>query len=107
MARVYPYQFQQRSFRNGGDTPSSYSGSQFQFLTVNEDEDAVEFTEFSLENITKTVSYIMADDDSVILADAASGAMTITLPLPQNVKRRVVTIKKIDSTNNAVTILTI
>ncbi len=95
------------AFINIGDTPSSYSSSQFQFATVNEDEDALEFTEFSLENLTKTASYIMADDDSVILADATAGAMTITLPRPSDVKRRVVTIKKIDTTGFVVTIATV
>ena len=86
------------------DTPSSYSGSQFQFPTVNEGENAIEFVEFSLDFLTKTASYLMADDDSVILADAAAGAMTITLPRPDVTKRRVITIKKIDTTDNVVTI---
>lgn len=94
-------------FIGGPDAPSSYSGSQFQFATVNEAEDSLEFTEFSLENITKTASYSMADDDSVILADATAGAMTVTLPRPSDVKRRVVTIKKIDTTGNVVTIATV
>lgn len=84
-----------------------YTGKEFQFLTVNEAKDAVEFTEFSLENITKTASYSMADNDSVILADASAGAMTITLPRPADTKRRVITIKKIDTTNNIVTVATV
>ncbi len=92
------------NFIDISDTPSSYSGSQFQFATVNEGQDAIEFAEFSLDFLTKTASYAMADDDSVILADASAGAMTITLPRPDVVKRRVVTIKKIDSGNNVVTI---
>ena len=86
------------------DTPSGYSGTAFQFLRVNENENAVEFEEFALDFLTKTASYTMANDDSVILADATAGAMTITLPRPDVTKRRVVTVKKIDSTDNVVTI---
>ncbi len=89
------------------DTPSSYTGEQFQFATVNEAESAIEFSEFSLDFLTKTSSYSMGDDDSVILADASSGPMTIILPLPQNTKRRVVVIKKIDNSSNPVTISTL
>lgn len=107
MSRVYPYQFQQRTALGSSDFPSSYSGAEFRFLTVNDAEDAIEFTEFSLDFLTKTSSYSMADDDSVILADATAGAMTITLPLPQNALRRVITIKKIDTTGFVVTVATI
>ena len=82
-------------------------GAQFQFLTVNGAEDDIEFTEFSLDNLTKTTSYSMTDDDSVILADATAGAMTITLPRPSDTRRRVITIKKIDTTGNVVTVATV
>lgn len=104
MSRIYPYQFQQRRFIGGGDTPDAYVDSQFQFLKVGENEDEVKFVEFELDFLTKTASYAMADDDSVILADAIAGPMTITLPRPDVTKRRVITIKKIDTTDNVVTI---
>lgn len=104
MSRLYPYQFQQNRTLGGSDFPDSFTGAEFQFLTVNDLEDAVEFTEFSVDFLKKTQSYAMAIDDSVILADATKEAITITLPLPQSTKRRVVFIKKIDASNNVVTV---
>lgn len=55
---------------------------------------------------TKTANYTVIETDEYILVDATAGAVTITLPaittLPQSVK----TIKKTDSSANAVTVAT-
>jgi hypothetical protein len=53
--------------------------------------------------VTKTADHT-ALDRQVVLADASSGDIDITLPSPQN--GQLVTVKKIDSSNNAVDILT-
>lgn len=45
-----------------------------------------------------------ASTQNIILCDASSGAFTITLPLASSNTNKVYTIKKIDNTNNLVTI---
>jgi len=51
-------------------------------------------------------SYTPTAMDSVLLANASSGPITITLPAPERVKGLVLTIKRIDATGaNAVTIV--
>ena len=52
---------------------------------------------------TVTSSYTIDDSDNVILVDATSGSVTITLP--NSVDNRTVVVKKIDNSNN-VTIAT-
>jgi hypothetical protein len=67
-------------------------------------------TDLTGTNVTHQVSQIDTGDspytviatDEYILADAASGAITITLPSP--VSGRLLTVKKIDSSGNAVTL---
>lgn len=57
--------------------------------------------------VTKTADYTVtaADDRSLILADASSAALTITLPLGSSVPNGFsVFVKKIDNTANAVTV---
>ncbi len=51
--------------------------------------------------VTKTSNYTASNGDC-ILADASSGAITITLPSPSN--NAIVNVKKIDSSTNAVTV---
>lgn len=55
---------------------------------------------------TNTISsgYTALLTDQVILADATSGSLTVTLPLLSTAKNKVFHIKKIDSTGNTVTI---
>lgn len=51
-----------------------------------------------------TSAYTMTLNDSVILVDASSGAVTVTLKPARECERKRVTIKKIDSSANAVTV---
>jgi hypothetical protein len=51
-----------------------------------------------------TSSYTMAIEDACILADATSGAITVTLKPAAECEGKRVTVKKIDSSANAVTI---
>lgn len=48
-----------------------------------------------LEYITKTTDYTITSTDEVILVDASSGNITITLPALSSVDKQVVRIKKI------------
>ncbi|HLP82630.1 MAG TPA: hypothetical protein VK141_11690, partial [Nitrosomonas sp.] len=54
----------------------------------------------------KAANYTLTSSDNVILASAASGAVTMTLPTAVGVTGRTYTIKKTDSSANAVTIAT-
>jgi hypothetical protein len=53
---------------------------------------------------TKTSSYVMTTADGTILADATSGAITITLPAAASAAETIFTIKKKDITFNIVTV---
>lgn len=53
---------------------------------------------------TKTGAYTATVSDFLILCDATSGAFTVTLPAASTQKGLMLTIKKIDSSANAVTI---
>jgi hypothetical protein len=55
---------------------------------------------------TKTANYTLTATDSIILANAASGAVALTLPTAVGCAGRVYTLKKIDSSANAVTVAT-
>jgi hypothetical protein len=52
----------------------------------------------------KTAAYTLTTSDTVILASASSGAFKLTLPSSANVFGQQYTIKKIDSTTNAITV---
>lgn len=53
---------------------------------------------------TKTANYTMTSSDGTVLADASSGAITITLPAAASSAERIFTIKKKDVTANIVTV---
>jgi hypothetical protein len=53
---------------------------------------------------TKTGAYTLINTDSTILGDATSAAFTLTLPTAVGIAGRIYTLKKIDSSVNAVTI---
>lgn len=53
---------------------------------------------------SKTASYLVNYNDAVILADATAGAITISLPPAREMEQKRITVKKIDSSGNAVTI---
>lgn len=57
-----------------------------------------------LGTVVTYTSGSIADDVSLLLVSASAGAVTITLPPVNEQKHRVLTIKKTDSTANAVTI---
>lgn len=54
--------------------------------------------------VTVTSNYTISSTDSVILADATSGPITINLPAASSLPKIIFYVKKIDSTSNAVTI---
>ncbi len=54
--------------------------------------------------VTVTSDYTATTDDDVILVDATSGSVTITLPSAVGISGEVYHVKKIDSTNNTVII---
>lgn len=53
---------------------------------------------------TKTANYVATKNDSVILCDATSGGFTVTLPDATTCLGTSITIKKIDSTTNRITV---
>jgi len=59
-----------------------------------------------ISHVAKTADYTVTDTDgeSVILVDASSAAVTITLPTAADNSGRVLHIKKTDSSSNAVTV---
>jgi hypothetical protein len=54
--------------------------------------------------VTKTANYTLVLTDGVVLVDATSGDLTMTLPTAASAINRVFYIKKIDSSSNSVTI---
>ena len=54
--------------------------------------------------VAKTAAYTATDRDKTILCDATSAAFSVTLPAVQGLSGREYTIKKTDSSANAVTI---
>lgn len=63
-------------------------------------------TGLSVNIVTKTASYTATSNDNTILANAQTGAVTITLPTAVGSNGKLYTVKKIDATANAVTIST-
>ncbi len=60
----------------------------------------------NLSVTTVTTDYTLDEDDNIVLVDATSGNITITLPdATAMVRRGIYYIKKIDSTANTVTIV--
>jgi len=55
--------------------------------------------------VTKTANYTLTASDQVVLVDATSGVLSMTLPAASGCTGRVYTIKKIDSSANAVTVV--
>ncbi|KKM73619.1 hypothetical protein LCGC14_1408650 [marine sediment metagenome] len=53
---------------------------------------------------SKTGDYTATDGDRLILVDASSGAVTITLPAVTSIGGREHTVKKIDTSTNQVTV---
>jgi hypothetical protein len=56
--------------------------------------------------VSKTSAYTLGASDSVVLANATSAAFTLTLPTAVGISGRTYTLKKIDSSANAVTVAT-
>jgi hypothetical protein len=52
----------------------------------------------------KTAAYTLTATDSVVTGDATSAAFTVTLPTAVGITGRIYTVKKIDSSANAVTV---
>ena len=58
----------------------------------------------ALSVLTKTAAFTITDANDVILVDATSGAVTITLHAAATAKQKPYNFKKIDSSANAMTI---
>jgi hypothetical protein len=56
--------------------------------------------------VSKTTTYTITTSDSTVLCDATSAAFTVTLPTAVSVSGKTYTVKKIDSSTNAITIAT-
>lgn len=56
----------------------------------------------NVANVVTTATNKNADVETIILVDATSGAITITLPPALSYLNKIYTIKKIDSTTNSV-----
>ena len=54
--------------------------------------------------VNKTAAYTLTASDSIVTCDASAGAFTISLPTASGIAGRQYTIKKIDSSANAITI---
>jgi hypothetical protein len=52
--------------------------------------------------VSKATNYTVNQNDAVILADATAGAITISLPPAREMEQKRLTVKKIDSSGNAV-----
>lgn len=59
-------------------------------------------TLYPTRSVSMSVSAVLSD--SIILADASAGALTVTLPNPATTKDKRFVIKKTDSGGNAVTV---
>jgi hypothetical protein len=66
-------------------------------------EGAIRSGPHTLKTVAKTSAYTAATE-SVILVDATSGAVVITLPAAAGVTNRIYQVKKVDSSVNAVTV---
>lgn len=61
--------------------------------------DAINYVQLYVQDRTVTGStYTVTDEDGIILADATSNTIAITLP--RTVKERLVSVKKLDNINN-------
>jgi hypothetical protein len=61
---------------------------------------------FATNIVTKTSNYTATEADSVILANASSGNLQITLPSAQGIAGRQYVVKKVDTSNRVTTIAT-
>jgi len=68
------------------------------------EDDSPKFAGIAFEISTKTANYTLTITDSIILGDATSGAIIITLPVASIQKGRIYHIKKIDNSINTVTV---
>lgn len=55
---------------------------------------------------TKTASYTLTADETIVLANAASAAITVTLPTAVGIGGRIFSVKKTDTSSNLVTLAT-
>ncbi len=84
-------------------TVPSGTGSAGQFLKT-DGAGVGSWSYITYSTATKTANYTIATSDTVILGDATSGAITITLPAASTVSGYRFYVKKIDSSANTVTI---
>lgn len=65
---------------------------------------AAGFTKRKISSITSNTTLTSTDGLEIILADATSGAITVTLPAASSSSGRTLTIKKTDSSTNLITV---
>ena len=92
----------------GAVTPASSAGNS-KDVPVEIEVISVKYEPFS-SNYTSsrliTANFTVEDAPVVILADCTAAAITVTLPSPSAMEGKLVTIQKIDSTANAVSLAT-
>ncbi len=93
----------------GGVPTELFKGAPLQIPHVTADGSTIEYINFTSSNIGNTVNtissnYTVSGTDYIILANAASGNIIITLYTAINNKGKVLKFKKIDSSANTITI---
>jgi len=90
------------------DTPGVYAGNAGKAVAVNSGETALIFTDLDapIQIVTVTANYTVTTEDHV-LVDASAGDITVTLPNPQATTTKPVAVKRIDTSANVVTIVSI
>lgn len=89
------------------DTPSSYAGAGGKTVKVKSVADGLEFVTVIGDGVNRPIvsqstSYTITSTDGVILGNASGGAITFTLPNATGIDGRLYTVKKTDSSANAV-----
>jgi len=90
------------------DTPGVYTGNAGKAVAVNSGETALVFTDLDAPIViaTATANYTVTNEDH-LLVDATAGDVTVTIPNPQATTTKPLRIKRIDSSANAVTVVSI
>lgn len=91
------------TYENLSDTVGTLSGNAFKGIRVESDESDLEFTDtLYIGLVAKTADYTALVGDTVVLGDATSGNVTVTLPTAVGGLGKVYNVKKTDSSSNDV-----
>lgn len=95
---------QSKIFLNNKVQPS-YSANVFAFIIDALQSRINAFIDgFLFQVVTTSADYSALISDSIILCDASSGAITITLLDPKSTQNKILIVKKIETSANAVTV---